>query len=211
MSKRGKASVPKSGSGKRPSPSTKRQAKKPQSGNGQPRTATKDTTLLLRKKEVREDTQLLQTAVQQRWPIPRAKVPVIVRRLIGIVRKRSVTVVTKTGDIVDAEAPADTNSILAARVLAQMEAQNQKDDFKGEPESKHEHQHLHIHNTANGDGAESPIDPEAEQRRTGLLELAAAWRARGLVIDGVRVEQSAEGGMDRTVSHSPSKPAGTGN
>ncbi len=195
MSKRGKASVPKTGPRTRPRPT--KHVK--QSSNGRPRTANKDTGLLLRKGEVREDVGLIQTAIANRWPVPASKAPVIVRRLLNVVRKESVGVVTKRGEVVDSEALADTNSVLASRVLVQMLAHNQREDFKGEPDTKHEHQHIHIHD-ANGN--EQPIDPEAEQRRARLLELATSWRARGLVIDGVTVDQGAAGGLDRNVSNS---------
>jgi hypothetical protein len=208
MSKRGNGGVPKTASRPRPKPGKTRHKR---SGNGQPRTAKKDTTLLLRKKEVREDISLVQQAVQERWPVPIAKRPRIIRRLLGIIAKESVTVITKKGEVVDAEAPADTNAVLASRVLVQMVGQNQKDDFRGEPDTVVHNDHRTVINV-NGNGAtvEQPIDPEAEKRRSRLLELANNLRATGLVIDGVRVEPTAASNVDRNEPDSASKPAGEG-
>ncbi len=206
MKPRGKSSVPKTASRPRPSPSTKR-SKRP--GNGKPRTANKDTSLLLDKRAVREDVALIKTAVTGRWPVNEEKLPTIFRRLVGIVEKTTVTIATKTGPV-EVDAIADENAINASRVIVAMMTHNQRDDFRGEPDTVVNNvQHISINNTTNV--AEQPIDPAAVERRTRLLELATAWRARGLVIDGVTVEQDAASGVDRELSHSPSVPAGTGN
>jgi hypothetical protein len=164
----------------------------------------------LRKNEVREDIALVNQAVQERWPVPIAKRPKIIRRLLGIIAKESVTVITKKGDVVDAEAPADTNAVLASRVLVQMVGQNQKDDFRGEPESVVNNDNRTVINVNTNNGAEQPqpIDPVAEERRLRLLELANNLRATGLVIDGVRVEPTPTSSVDRNQSDSAPKSAG---
>jgi hypothetical protein len=204
MSKRGKASVPKTGPRTRPRPT--KNGKQP--GNGPPRTAKRDTSLLLARDEVREDIALIQTAVKERWPVPLEKRPQIVRRLLGVVAKESVTVVTKRGEVVDAEAPADTNAVLASRVLVQMVGQNQKDDHRGDPDTviNHNEQHITVVN-----GTERPVDPAAEQRRSRLLALAQSLRASSLVIDGDAVGTSPASGVDRDELDSTPKPAGEGN
>lgn len=78
------------------------------------------------RQEVR-DLKLLNRAVRGRWDIPLEHRKAIVNRLLGIVSKEQVTVMTKAGPYL-LEEPADKNAILAAKVLAGMEGQNQADE-----------------------------------------------------------------------------------
>lgn len=78
------------------------------------------------RQEVR-DLKLLNRAVRGRWNIPLEHREAIVNRLLRIVSKEQVTVMTKAGPCL-LEEPADKNAILAARVLAGLEGQNQADE-----------------------------------------------------------------------------------
>lgn len=78
------------------------------------------------RQEVR-DLKLLNRAVRGRWNIPLEHREAIVNRLLRIVSKEQVTVMTKAGPC-SLEEPADKNAILAARVLAGLEGQNQADE-----------------------------------------------------------------------------------
>ncbi len=81
------------------------------------------------RQEVR-DLKLLNRAIRNRWDIPAEYRTVMVNRLIRIVEKESVTVMTRTGPCC-LEEPADRNAILAAKVLIGMEGQNQQDEQAG--------------------------------------------------------------------------------
>lgn len=88
--------------------------------------------LLLDRHRMYEDTRLVAKAAKQRWPINQKKRNTLVNRLTGIVEKTSVSTMTKHGEVVEVELPADINAIQAAKVLVEMEAQNQKDDHAAE-------------------------------------------------------------------------------
>lgn len=77
---------------------------------------------------VRQDLRLVQRAVKHRWPLKRSKCRDLADRLFEVVDKRAVSVVTKTGDIVTIDGPADVNAIAAARVIVAMSGQNQADE-----------------------------------------------------------------------------------
>lgn len=73
------------------------------------------------------DINLVSRAVRERWSIPADRRGVVVARLLEIVEKRTVDVMTKEGPA-SMEGPADSNANAAARVLVAMEGQNQADD-----------------------------------------------------------------------------------
>lgn len=62
-----------------------------------------------------------------RWPMSEHKRRNIINRLEAVLNKKSVSAMSKFGPY-DDEATADSNAISAARVLAMLEAQNQKDE-----------------------------------------------------------------------------------
>lgn len=70
---------------------------------------------------------MVERAVRRGWNIPAATKDIIKERLVGIVTKESVTVLT-AGGTATVEAQADTNSIAAARVLVKMDEIDQADD-----------------------------------------------------------------------------------
>lgn len=76
---------------------------------------------------IRQDARLIERAIRHRWTIEDAKRPGIVDRLIGIVAKTEVGVMSKHG-IVQLDGPADQNAIAAARCLVAMDALNQADE-----------------------------------------------------------------------------------
>lgn len=73
------------------------------------------------------DLKLLERAIRNRWPINDEHRSAIVNRLLRIVDKDEVTVMTKMGPAV-LEEPADKNSVAAARVLVAMVGQCQADE-----------------------------------------------------------------------------------
>lgn len=78
----------------------------------------------------RKDIAMLSNIIKRnRWPIPDSVKPVLINRLCSIAAKDSVSVMTK-GGLVAIDGPADTNSVAAIRVLALLEAQNQRDEHK---------------------------------------------------------------------------------
>ncbi len=91
-------------------------------GEGELQTDLLDTD----KRRLRGDLRLITTAVRKAWPIPEAKRVEIVDRLLEVVAKREVAVMTKDGvEILDG--PADANAIGASRVLVTMDSLNQAD------------------------------------------------------------------------------------
>jgi hypothetical protein len=77
--------------------------------------------------DVTRDARMIARAVRNGWNIEK-KQP-IVERLHEIVEKRSVQVPAgKDGELTDSEGLADKNSIAAAKVLVQMNGQDQADD-----------------------------------------------------------------------------------
>ncbi len=96
-----------------------------------------DTTLLTDPHRMSHDLRLLARAVKERWPV--RKRDVVVKRLLGIVEKTQVEVMTKTGPA-SLDGPADANAVAAARVLVAMEAQNQDDQHHNDGETvNHKH------------------------------------------------------------------------
>lgn len=69
---------------------------------------------------------MLARAIREGWEIPKAKRGEIVDRLLRVMEKEEVAVMTKEG-IETLDGPADTNAIGAARVLVAMDGQNQTD------------------------------------------------------------------------------------
>ena len=70
---------------------------------------------------------MVERAVRRGWNIPAETKDIIKARLVGLVEKTSVTVATIHGTAT-AEAPADVNSIAAARVLVRMDEIDQADE-----------------------------------------------------------------------------------
>ena len=73
------------------------------------------------------DIRLAARAVKWRWPVPEDSKSVIIERLLTVVKKEAVAVMTKEGPA-ELDGPADSNAIAAARVLVAMEGQNQSDE-----------------------------------------------------------------------------------
>lgn len=84
-------------------------------------------TVLNEPHRTKSDCKLTTRAVLGRWPIDPDKRRAIVDRLTEIVERKEVTVATQTGTAT-VQAPADSNSIAASRVLASMDALNQSDE-----------------------------------------------------------------------------------
>lgn len=71
-------------------------------------------TGVARRSKTKKDAALIARALRQRWPIPAAVRPEIVKRLVAVARKKG--------------PDSDPNAMRAAQVLVQMDAQNQVDD-----------------------------------------------------------------------------------
>lgn len=82
------------------------------------------------------DVALVGRAVKERWPVDASKRPAIVNRLMQIVEKTTVSILTKGGKVVEVESSADTNAIAAVRTLVAMEGQNQNDEHHVDKQSK---------------------------------------------------------------------------
>lgn len=76
--------------------------------------------------QITRDAKLIARAVRNGWGVTE-KEP-IVQRLYGIVEKESVACVDNQGGVFDNEGLADKNAIAAARVLVQMNGQDQADE-----------------------------------------------------------------------------------
>lgn len=74
----------------------------------------------------RADIRLVGRAVRKRWGVPDEARETLPRVMLDIVKRDSVTVLTKDGQPV--EVSNDRERIAAAKVLVQMEQQNQADD-----------------------------------------------------------------------------------
>ena len=85
------------------------------------------TPILLDPLAERKDIALASRAYRERWNIPGEARQQIADRLLKIVAKESVEVMTSKGPR-SLEHPADVNSIAASRVLVAMEGQNQSDE-----------------------------------------------------------------------------------
>lgn len=72
----------------------------------------------------RKDVALVSKAVRLKWPIRQDARKAIADRLLEIVEKREVSVITKAGEVEAVDGPADVNAIAAARVLVAMNGQN---------------------------------------------------------------------------------------
>lgn len=86
--------------------------------------------------QTKSDLRLIRKAQREGWKISPKVKRIIARRLVGIVQKTEVEVVTKDG-MAHVDGPADTNAIAAARVLVAMNGQDQVDDHKGTPDEVH--------------------------------------------------------------------------
>lgn len=84
----------------------------------------------------RSDIGLVRQAQRRRWEVSEDKKPLIIRRLLGIVRKTEVTVAGGEGGPQTVECPADRNSISAAKALIAMEGQNQADEHKAKEQGQ---------------------------------------------------------------------------
>jgi hypothetical protein len=85
------------------------------------------TLLLTDPHRLQSDIKMIGRAVAEEWDIPERAT--IIERLMEVVRKRSVEVMSKEGPIA-LEGPADANAIAASRVLAAMVGQNQAERHK---------------------------------------------------------------------------------
>lgn len=76
--------------------------------------------------EERRDLGILRRAAKEGWDVPACDRPDIVQRMVGIVKRTSVTVGSMMGPI-ESEGVADAQAIRAAQVLVAMTGQNQAD------------------------------------------------------------------------------------
>lgn len=74
----------------------------------------------------RSDINMVRRAVREGWPIPTEKRGDVTGRLLKIIDKQAVSILTEDG-VVEVEDRADTNAIAAARVVVQMDSINQTD------------------------------------------------------------------------------------
>jgi hypothetical protein len=132
--------------------------------------------LLTNDKEVEKDVRLIERAIRERWDI--RKKGMIQRRLLDVMAKTSVQVLTKAG-IFDSEADADTNAIAASRVLVQMNGQDQADDHKESDSGKPL-------------GVQVNVVNNLEPGQSRILQLAKSLGARELIIDdqSIRLTES---------------------
>lgn len=72
------------------------------------------------------DLSMIRRAIREGWPIPPDKKTAVVSRLLGIVDKTQIEVMTKKGPAW-MDGPADANAIKAASVLVAMSAETQRD------------------------------------------------------------------------------------
>lgn len=84
--------------------------------------------ILLDPDTVRSDIRQTERAIKQRWPISPKKLKGVVERLYHIVRTRAAEIPTKEGSF-SSNLEADKVAVSAARVLAMLSAQNQKDEL----------------------------------------------------------------------------------
>lgn len=110
--------------------------------------------LLLDDRHVRGDARMIRQSL--RWAVSDDVKADLLKRLHRILRKRTVDVMTKDGPV-PMEGPADANAIAAARVLAAIEGQNQKDQHHDDGKRVH-HEHEHVF--------------QLESKRTRLLTVA---------------------------------------
>jgi hypothetical protein len=146
---------------------------------------------------VKADARMIQQAVRGRWGIRRRNM--IQKRLLGIVEKTEVEVMTKEGPA-KMEGPADANAISAARVLVAMNGQDQADD------------HLEITKGKPGVNVNvlSTSDP-SQPGSSRILQLAKSLGATELIIDGSAVpvtEGTREPEESRGLQQAPGKPVG---
>jgi hypothetical protein len=87
-----------------------------------------ETELLTDPKELRKDLGLVSQAVRRFGSRLQEVGPELVDRLAAIVKKTTVSTLTKDGDFVEVEALADDNAIRAAEVLLKAVQIAQKDD-----------------------------------------------------------------------------------
>lgn len=76
--------------------------------------------------EERRDCGVLRRAAHEGWDVPAEDRPHIVSRMVGIVKRQTVTVATMMGPC-ESESVADGNAIQAARVILAMTGQQQAD------------------------------------------------------------------------------------
>ena len=96
-------------------------------GQGQSAPAQPETAILADPHHTRADCRMVERAVRRGWDVPAETKDLIKARLVGIVSKESVTVLTAGGSTT-VEAPADANAIAASRVLVRMDEIDQADD-----------------------------------------------------------------------------------
>lgn len=93
--------------------------------------------------EERRDLALLRRAANEGWDVPQADRPGIVKRLVGIVNRTTVTVGSMAGPI-EVESVADSHAIAASRVLLGMTDHNQRDRHHAEGSKVHETRDVRI-------------------------------------------------------------------
>ena len=125
-----------------------------------------NTAILLDDKATKADVALVSRAVRERWPGLQEKAESVVSRLMGIVQKEAVLVPIGDG-IGPSEGEADRNATAAARVLASMMAQQQRDE--------------HAKNGAGGRqttiNVGVNVDARIDEQRDRTLAIAQRFRA----------------------------------
>ncbi len=84
--------------------------------------------LLLEDCRVRQDMRLAARAIKRRWDLPDDKKQCVTQRLFDILEKKTATVATKFR-LESVDSIADANAIAAARILVDIEGQNQADEL----------------------------------------------------------------------------------
>jgi hypothetical protein len=130
------------------------------------------------------DINLARRAVRQRWPVKDEHRGIVVDRLMDIVQKAEVSVMTKEGPE-KIEGPADSNAIAAARVLVAMESQNQADEHHAAPAPQNVN-----------------VNVSVDDRRSRLAAISARLGIEGVVVDAQPLSAAGSAGADGGNGHS---------
>ena len=128
-------------------------------------------SILADTRRTRSDLRMIGMSAKKRWPTKESHKRIIRDRLMEIVQKRTVGVMSKGGPV-ELEAPADANAIAAARVYGLFESQNQADDHHAEGELV-THEHI------------------VDERRDRLAAIASRLGV-GVVVEAISVRPTSE-------------------
>ncbi len=156
------------------------------------------TPILLDPLAERKDIGLARRAIRERWNIPGVARQQIADRLLKIVAKDSVAVMTSKGPQ-SLEYPADVNAIAASRVLVAMEGQNQSDEqFDAKTDTVKQNPNGNTYNVGCvGQIAlgQEPLTPEDAKRQ--VQEVLARVKAR------LGITSSSLGGECKVIDATP--------